>query len=235
MAKEQTKQAEMGGYLSAFLRKHFGKGPTSVHVTLQPPFFTVHLNGFLAPMEEILLKQQEWNRVLETRDLLFRDLQEQMMQSLGEIMGMEVAELYADWKLDKKTGLFIGILETDEPVPAIEWPEDVSEKEFIERFEEASLKAEKVPKRTEAFWLSDRTLLVRRSGILIAIEKELIKNGFEEELRLAKRPLEHKVLQSVHLETVLKRSIAEIFFDWNFEADLAYVVLTLEPRNKNIR
>ena len=106
----------------------------------------------------------------------------------------------------------------------------MDEEAFREKIQQASNKAEKVPGRTETYWLSDRTILVRRSEILIRIEKALIRNGYMEELKIAKRPLEHEVLQEVQLEEVLKRSISETFLDWDFDADLSYIVFLLEPK-----
>ena len=75
--------------------------------------------------------------------------------------------------------------------------------------------------------------MVRRSGVLVEIEKELIKNGYVEELKLTKRPLEHRMLVEAGLETVLKRAINETFLDWNFEKDKSYTVFLLEPKEKD--
>lgn len=232
MTNEQTKQAEISGYLSTLLRKHFGKGPTSVYVTLRPPFLTIHFRGFLAPMEKLQVKQKEFNRVLKTRDLLMNDLREEIIEELKAKTNLDIVELYADWNLEKETGLLIGVLDANEEDGTMEWPNGVSREEFLGRIEKASYSAEKVPERTELYWLSDRTVLVKRSGILVAIEKELIRNGLEEELKLAKRPLEHKVLQEVDLEAVLHRKITETFLDWNFEMDISYVVFLLEPQKQ---
>src|SRR5690606_34465422 len=49
MPNEKTIHTEVGSYISTLLRDHFGKGPTSVFVTVKPPFITIHLRGFLAP------------------------------------------------------------------------------------------------------------------------------------------------------------------------------------------
>lgn len=230
MAKERTIQAEIGGYISTVLRKYFGKGPTSVYVTVNRPFITIHFRGFLAPMEHLQLKQKEVQRVLETRDMLMAELKPEIIQGLQEVAALEVKELYADWNLEKETGLIIGVLEEKVDAVAFKGPVDMDEEAFLERIKEASNKAEKVPARTDVYWLSDRTILVRRTEILIRIEKALIKNGFIEELKLAKRPLEHEVLQEVQLETVLNRRISETFLDWNFDADLSYIVFIVEPQ-----
>lgn len=229
MTKERTLQAEVGGYISALLRRHFGKGPTSVYVTVQSSFLVVHIRGFLAPMEKMLLKQNERNRVLKTRDLLMRDLKKEITEELKEIAEMDVAELYADWDLEKETGLLIGVLKEAVPEETLSWPEGVSEGKLIEKIEQASNNVEKVPGSVEVFWLSDRMVLVKRTKILVEIEKELIRSGFEEELRIAKRPLELRVMEAAQLETVLNRKIAETFFDWNFDTDLSYMVFILDP------
>ena len=68
--------------------------------------------------------------------------------------------------------------------------------------------------------------------IIVDIEKELIKNGAVEELRLAKRPLEHRVIELLQLESVLKQEISEFFVDWNFEEDKSYMVFILESKSK---
>jgi uncharacterized protein YbcI len=229
MAKEKTLQSEIGGYLSTLLRTHFGKGPTSIYVTIAGLFITVHFRGFLSPMEKILVKQHEEKRVLGTRDLMMNDIKSEIVLDFIKKFGISIKEFYADWNLENETGMFIGVVEEKANGEVLDWPESVDEKEFRDRIIEASYKAEKVPGSTEVYWLSDRTILIRRSEILVQIEKELIKNGFLEELKLAKRPLEHKVLEEVQLETVLKRAISEAFLDWHFDKDLGYIVLLLEP------
>ncbi|MDQ0430305.1 uncharacterized protein YbcI [Planomicrobium stackebrandtii] len=228
MTKEKTPQAEIGGYVSGIFRKHFGKGPTSVYVTINRSFVTIHFRGLLAPTERLLVKQNELKRVLENRDLMMVDLKQEIIQGMKDVAALEVKELYADWDLLKETGMIVGVMEEDREVG--KWTDDKMEQKFKKEMEEASRKAEKVPGRVETYWLSDRVLLVRRSEILVQIEKELIKNGYEEELKLCKRPLEHRMLGEVQLEAVLNRRISETFLDWNFEADIGYIVFFLEPK-----
>lgn len=58
----------------------------------------------------------------------------------------------------------------------------------------------------------------------------MIKNGVTEELRLAKRPLEHRVMEFMQLEPIFNRDINGLFVDWNFEEDKAYMVFILNPQ-----
>jgi uncharacterized protein YbcI len=230
MPKEKTVQSEIGSFISTLLRETFGKGPTSVYVAIGRPFITIHLRGFLTPTETVLLKQNEPNRVLKIRDLLMTDLMPEIKLALWKISEFDVKEIYADWNLENKSGMIIAILDEEPAENSLEWPADVNEKAFHKELVHASVKAQKEPGAVEVYWLNDRTILARRVEILVAIEKELIKNGFAEELKLAKRPLERKVLAEVQLEAVVKRKITDTFVEWNFDTDKAYTVFILEPK-----
>lgn len=233
MSQDKSLQAEISSYISSLLRANFGKGPTSVFVSIKRPFITIHFRGFLAPMEAILLKQNEFQRVLQTRDLMMNNLRSEIILEFWKIANLEVKEIYADWNLENKDGMIIAILDEEPPDETVEWPEQIDQNAFKNAIEAASLKAEKVPGKTETFWLNDRTILVKRSAILVRIEKELIDKGFVEELKLAKRPLEQKVMSEVPIEEVLNRNVSGMFVDWNFDEDISYSVFTLSPLPEN--
>lgn len=231
MTSERSIQLEISGYISALLRQHFGKGPSSVYATVKPPFITIHIRDFIAPMEIVLLKQGEWKRVMETRDVLMNELMPEIIQKLGEIAELDVEELYSDWDLDKETGMIIGIATEKEDRAAGDWLENIDKQALEDAINEFSEKAEKKPAHIESYMLSERTFLIKRTGILVRIEKELIRNGYAEVLKLAKRPLEHQLLEETGLESILNRKVSELFFDWNFEKDIGYVVITVIPEN----
>ena len=228
MSKEKTMHTEVGSYISTLLRDHFGKGPTSVFVTVKPPFISIHLRGFLAPTERILLKQQEHRRVLETRDLLMNQLAADIKLDLWKIGELEVEEVYADWNLDDQTGMILAVMADKSGAEEITWDSAIQIESIREEVNEASRKAQKTPESTELYWLNNRTLLIERSGIFVEIEKELIHGGFVEELKLVKRPLERRLLLQTRIEAILKQPILEVFLDWNFISDKGYIVLLLE-------
>lgn len=228
MSNEKTIHNEVGSYISTLLRDHFGKGPTSVFVTVKPPFISIHLRGFLAPTEKILLKQQEHRRVLETRDLLMNQLAADIKLDLWKIGKLEIEDVYADWNLDDQTGMILAVMADKSSAADIEWDSDIQVESIREEVEEASRKAQKTPESTELFWLNNRTLLIERSGIFVEIEKELIRGGFVEELKLVKRPLERRLILQTRIEAIMKQPILEVFLDWNFITDKGYIVLLLE-------
>ncbi|TWT06370.1 DUF2294 family protein [Planococcus sp. CPCC 101016] len=229
MKREKTIEAEISGYISGLLRAHFGKGPTSVYVAVREPFIVIHLREFLSPTEKVLMKQNETVRVQVIRDLLMNDLNEQIKLDLLKSLELDVKEIYADWNLDNKTGLLTLVLNEKAVEKASEWPKGIDKKAFYEEVDEASRKAQKEPEKTEVFWLNERTVLIQRKGILIELEKELVKNNFSEELKLAKRPLESKLIYSSSLEMIMKRRINEAFTNWDFHEDMGYIVLLIEP------
>lgn len=232
MTAEKTIHSEIGGYISTILRKYFGKGPTSVFVTVKPPYLTIHFRGFLAPMEKILFRQHEEKRILETRDLLLNELRSDIITQLRKIADLDIKEIYADWNLKKETGMILCIVNEKKEDDALLWPEDVDEGALYQEMNLASQKAEKIPASTEINWLSDRTLVVVRTKILVPIEKELIKNGFMEELKIAKRPLEQRIFKEVNIPSFFNRNISEAFVDWNFETDQGFIVIVLDPKDK---
>jgi uncharacterized protein YbcI len=231
MKQEKKLQQEVGSYISALLRTYFGKGPTSVHVTISRPFITIHFRGFITPMEKFLLQQNEEQRILETRHVVMDNMKAEVIEELKKIGELELKELYSDWNLKKKTGVVIGVI--DEPIDksTLAWPDVVSEKNFQEELIKASIISEKPPEEQETYWLDNRTILVRRSGILLPIEKELIKNGHADYLKRAKWQMEQKILSEIEFEPILNKMIAETFLDWDFEKDLGYIVFVLKPNN----
>lgn len=225
-------QSEVSGYISNLLRQHFGKGPASVYVTLKRPYITIHFRGFVSPMEKILLDQEEGKRVLETRNVMFNALKPEISNELLTITQLEFTELYADWNLTLKSGMFIGVMSEECIKDPLEWPEDTERDIFHKQVERVNEEAARIPDKIETMWMSNRTLLLKRSGVLVGIEKALIEDGFIEILKLAKRPLEQKLLKSAPLNHSLQREIDEIFMDWNFSQDVGYIafILSAEPR-----
>jgi uncharacterized protein YbcI len=228
MAEERTIQDEVGEYVSKVLEEHLGESPESVNVIIKRPYIVVHLSGFMLASERFLLKRSQRKRVAETRDVLMTGLRKNIITDLAKMTGFTVAEFYADWNLEKETGLLMAVIDERKEAHTDEWPKQVEKKELLEKIVLASKKAQKEPGQIDLSWLTDSMLLVERKEIMVEIEKELIKNGVTEELRLAKRTLEHRMINSVDFEPVLKRPIKELFLDWDFEGDKAILVLILE-------
>ncbi|WP_033541153.1 Na-translocating system protein MpsC family protein [Planococcus sp. CAU13] len=230
MTINQSIQKNVEDYISSFLSDQFGSNPQSVIAVFRAPFLVIHLLDFHNPSEQLLLKRNETKRVAETRDILLGGVKPELLQGLAAITGSNVQELYADWNLEKGSGMFIAVLDAEADQAILESPPEVDTSALKEKVISISKITEKEPDFIAFYWLNDDTVLVERKGIMVEIEKELIKNGVIEELRLAKRVVEHRIMEFVELEPILNQGINELFVDWNFEEDKAYMVFRLIPK-----
>lgn len=231
MTIEEKEQAEVRKYITTMLNQHFGEVPASVKVLIQLPFVAIHLSGFVLPTEQALLKHSQSKRILETRELLLNGLKPELKAALEEITGQFIEEFYTDWNLENETALLLAVTRQDETMDSAGWPDEGVKEKVLEEVIHASKKTLKEPEWTNIYWLDGYAILIERSGIMMDLEKEFIKKGMIEELRLARRPLEQHLMKSPKLKAILKQEIRELFVDWNFEHDKAYMVLVLEPKN----
>lgn len=231
MANKNTSRTEVDEYISALLETHFGERPAKVNITIEKSFIVIHLQGFLLPSEKILMRRNETKRLLETRMLIMNGLKAEVIDVLKKTTGIEVAEFYADWNLEKETGLFLAVAEKIQAPDTADWPDEIDKAALEKKVINASKETEKEPDAIETYWLGNNLILIERRGIVVEIERQLIKNGIIEELRLAKRPLEHDIMESTKLEPILKQPVSELFVDWDFENEKAYMVLVLESKN----
>jgi uncharacterized protein YbcI len=234
MPQEKTIHTEIGGFVSTLMREHFGKGPTSIYVSIAGPFITIHLRGCLTATEKILLKQNEVNHVYKIRDLIMEEMIFDIKLGISKLADFDVKEVYADWNFENESGVIIGVMDRDMAAETVEWPEDIDKEALRKEIIAASIQGQKEPGITEIYWLNDRTILIKRTEIFVQIEKELIKTGFTEELKLAKRPLEYRLIRQANLKSIVKRDIIETFVDWNFNEDKGYMALILDsPKKRN--
>ncbi|WP_416148381.1 Na-translocating system protein MpsC family protein [Salipaludibacillus sp. HK11] len=222
--------AQISSYMGRLLREKFGKGPTSIFVTINKPYITIYLRDFLAPIERVLLEKGEWKRIEETRDVLMQELFPEIRKELKVIADLDVEDLHYDWNLDIHSGIVFGSIKHSDTVTGNSGLSKMDEEQFYTEINKASERGQKVPEKTEVFWLNDRTIVTKRTGILVEIEKQLIKNDFVEELKLTKRPMEKKMVDQKKLEDIIGKSIIDTFVDWNFEKDIGYFVFVTTPK-----
>lgn len=224
--KKNTVEAEIASYTGKILRDNFGKGPSSVYVSIEEPLITIYLKDFLAPIEKVLQNRRNELKVEETRDLMMKELIPDLKAALKSMAGIEIDGIHYDWNLGKRTGLIFVAFNTSNPLPEKEYPGKKAIEEEINRL---SIKAQKMPEETTSSMLNSRTLAVIRKGILVDIEKELIANEFTEELKLSKRKLEKRFFNNDHLKSLIDGEMEDIFVGWDFELDIGYSIFIIKP------
>jgi len=221
---------ELSSYISKILRDYFGKGPESVHVSLGKTFIIVYIRNFLSPTERVLMNQKQDESVQQTRDLVMQTLIPEIKAYIKIVTGMEIREFYYDWGLHNKSAMFTGIC-TDPT--SIDYPineEFTGKEDLINEIINLSSESEKKPEEIYACQLNPRSILVIRNGILVRIEKQLIRQGMQEQLKLAKRTLEKGLLHNNnHFEGILETNVIDIFVDWDFDLDKSVIVLVTNP------
>lgn len=208
----------------SFLARQFGQEPQSVQATVSKSFLVIHLQGFLLPSEKTLLKRHEEQKIASTRELVLNEGKKYFLQELSEIIGEKVVEMYAAWNFNNESGVLIGILEKTKDQGLLEDSLDLNTLALRQKIIEMTEKTEKKPDSTEVYSLNKNTVLVERTGITTELEKEMIKNGVVEELKLAKRTLEHQYLETAGFEILFKHKISELFVTWDFKQDKSYLV-----------
>lgn len=225
-------RTELASYIGKLLRDYYGKGPESVYVSINETAITIYLRQFISPMEKALIMQNKEDVVQETRDILMTSLIPEMKATIKIMTGMEIEEFYFDWGMDNFSGIMTGITSDKSSLTHLTEMNFPGKAELHEEINVISNHAEKVPAETLSFQLNERTVVVIRNGILVNIERELIRMGQRELLRLAKRRLEKRLLHNNNrFDSILNSEVIDIFVDWNFDHDRSVIVFILNPKN----
>lgn len=163
-----------------------------------------------------------------SRNIVMKTILTELKGILELEFQQDVGSLYHDWNYLNNTGMITVVFEKE--VPSFEPVGQFKEyKDFIDEIERLSILTEKKPDKIEAFQITSKLYLVKRYGILVPIEKELIQNGYEQALLVTKDKLEKKYLhQEGRFQEIFKKPVADIFVDWNLRNDrsLTYFFLS---------
>ncbi|PLT27905.1 Na-translocating system protein MpsC family protein [Peribacillus deserti] len=226
----KAQQTKLANNLGKLLRDKFGKGPHSIYVTVSKPYILIYVRGFISPMEQILLEQDQELTVKTTREVLMKTIDSEIRGQMKGITDMDIHHIYYDWNLPKETGIFVGV--TTDSFNSEELSQyNYKQKDQIEQeINMISEQAEKAPDEIYSYLLSPRALVILRKGILVPIEKQLVTLGFDETLRVAKRQLEGGMLHNnTHFPSILNAAILDSFVDWDFKLDNSVITLILQP------
>jgi uncharacterized protein YbcI len=212
------------------LRKNFGRGPHSCHAFANGPFLVFYIRGFLSPIESVLLENGNSDNVDFSRTIVIKKLLMQLKGILEMEFGVDVKSFYHDWNYPNNTGMITIEFESDinrMDEKSLESPRDTQS--IINEIDRISILVQKKPEKTEAFFISPKVYLVKRDGILIQIEKALIEKGYEHTLLVTKDELEKLYLhRNGHFEEIFSQPIADIFVDWDFNADNSMICFVLK-------
>lgn len=224
---DKTKLDYISSYVSKLLRSNFGKGPQSCQAYLNNRHFVIYLRGFVAPMEEILLKQGHRKEVDYARRIVIHNLLEELKGVIQVTLGEVTNEYYDDWNYPNNTGTIVFVLEKKEEEKQ-HILSDFNIGKLEEEISRISQMVEKVPNEIITYPITGSIYIIERKGILIQIEKALIERGYEQELRFTKDELEKSYFHRYgQFDAFFRREVKDLFIDWDFAKDKSLMVFIL--------
>lgn len=215
--------SQLSSFTGRLLRERFGKGPESIHASIGDQCIALHIRNFIGPVERFLLNKEEEQAFRYTRELLMKSLLPELAAYLKESMAVEVGELFYDWGIHNASGMIVALIKNDD-VPI----DDYAGREEVHiQINEVSRKVQKEPVYTDSWWLGPRILIIKREGIMIPLEKELIGLGYENTLKTTKRKMEKRYLEdTTTIAQMLGKELADIYVDWDFDKDTSVIAYT---------
>lgn len=215
--------SQLSSYAGRLLRERFGKGPESIYASIGKQCITLHIRNFIGPVERFLLNKEEEQAFRYTRELLMKSLLPELSAYLKDEMGIEVGELFYDWGIHNASGMIVALIKTE----GIAIDDYAGREEVHAQINEVSRKVQREPDFTDSWWLNPRTLIIKREGILIPLEKELISLGYENTLKTTKRKMEKRYLEdTTTIAPMLGKELSDIYVDWDFGKDTSVIAYT---------
>lgn len=215
---DQDRLNSISSLTSKLLRKNFGKGPQSCQSTICKQHFVIYIQGFISPMEEVLIQQGQQEQVEKARAVIIEHVIEELKGIIKVTIDREVEESYHDWNFPNNSGLIFFVL--NEEIKETCNENSVLIPKLEKEIARISELVQKVPEIIHVYPLSQSIYLVERKGILIPIEKALIAKGFANELKITKDELEKSYFHRYgKFDGIFNNSIKDIFIDWNFKED----------------
>ncbi|MDT3427627.1 uncharacterized protein YbcI [Paenibacillus forsythiae] len=213
---------QLSSYTGRLLRERFGRGPESVHASIAKQCIALHIRNFIGPVERFLLSKEEEQAFRYTRELLMKSLLPELSSYLKDQLEIEISELFYDWGIHNASGMIVALIKGGEAFTDKYAKQD----EVHNQINEVSSKVQRFPDITTSWWINPRTLIIKREGIMIPLEKELIDLGYENTLKTTKRKMEKRYLETTTIAPLLGKELADIYVDWDFTKDKSVIAYT---------
>ncbi len=224
-------QQLIASYTGKLLRDFFGKGPESVFVSLGGNVMAIYLRNFITPTERVLLEQGHEAIIHDMRDRLMETMVPEIADYVENLTESRLEEIYYDWNVKERTMMLLGLF--GQPLPGVPPLESSysGQMELERELRQISHSNERAPDTIISFELNPRILVVIRQGILLGVEKELIRHGQGELLKRIKKGMEkERLLHNSNFDFILNKRVQDCFVDWNYEQDKSAILLVTGNR-----
>lgn len=177
-------------------------------------------------MEEVLMSQGQHDQVETARTMIINHVVDEVKGFIESSIEIDIENIFHDWNYPNNSGLIVFVLNQELIHEKVKSKVDLSKLEFeVARISEL---VQKVPNKIYVHEISSSIYLVERIGILIPIEKALLKKGFKDELLLTKDNLEKSYFHRYgKFDDIFHQEVKDIFIDWDFKQDRAIMGFVL--------
>lgn len=228
----QQKLMDISSLTSKLLRKNFGRGPESCYAFANQRFLVFYIRGFLSPMESILLESGNTDQVDTSRSIVMKNILNQLKGILEIEFEQDVHDFYHDWNYPQNTGMITVVFEADiitNDNNTVSGEGSTNFKLLLEEVGRISTLVQKMPEKIDVYQITPKIYLIKREGILVQIEKALIKKGYDQTLIVTKDELEKSYFhRNGHFEDIFRLPVADIFVDWNLNEDNSMMCFVLK-------
>ncbi|THE13500.1 DUF2294 family protein [Bacillus timonensis] len=223
----QEKLKYISSYTSKLLRNKFGRGPESCSAVTSDQFLVLHIRGFVSPMEEVLLQENQRIQLDHARDVVIKNILAELKGVYQVTLETEIKGFFHDWNFPNNTGVIIAVL--NDPLKPMEKNQEVNFSLLESEVSRISQLVEKTPDNVFSFQITPKIFIVKREGILVPIEKALIKAGFDKQLHFTKDELEKGYFhRDGKFDQVFQGEVIDIFIDWDFKNDNSLICFVLK-------
>ncbi|OWA37758.1 hypothetical protein B9G55_06860 [Saccharibacillus sp. O16] len=212
-------------YSDLICKNQFGKKPDSIEIRANDRCCLIFYHGLVDEKDDRLPSDPD-ERYSHVYILLEQFIFPMLKPKIEAASTRHVEYVFMDWKSETNTSMIAAFLiPLSDPLP-----EDLyaGKAQLHSDVESITAKVQKTPVRIESFRLDPDILMVIRKGLLISLEKKLVKKGFNTQLRIAKRELElDRFMEGLPIRELLNRDLEASYIDWSFKDDVSLLLLKL--------
>lgn len=205
---------------------YFNNPQIRIHIILNEHCLLVQLHHFLDDEMENLIFREDLDVFRSIRELMMEYALKDIQSQLLEQFGLPLKEIYYDWDEHDQSSMIIGMFHNQ--VLDMEQRYYPNQKMVHEQVSLVTHIVEKYPDTIRSFWADPYTLVMMRQGLLVRIEQEMVKEGFQEVLRKTKRKAEKTEFLKSEIESVIERKLKSMYVDWDFKKDQSVLVYSFD-------
>ncbi|MFD2614781.1 hypothetical protein [Paenibacillus gansuensis] len=193
----------------------FNTEPQVLEIKDDGDYLLVYMRNFMLPYTMV------GDEYTEIRVPMFTSVVPKVAEYVTEVTNLKNTPIFFDWYPENRSACLTVLLK--DPVSLDNMYPKKAEVHLETNI--ITKDVEKLPEKVFSFWADPSHFIIIRQGFLIQIEKELIKLGFQDTLRISKRSLEKAYFDNhLMIAKLLGKHPSGVYLDWDFQLDWSVLV-----------